>query len=58
MYHPVTQKKAICTEQYDYALEIKDNPLIRPGSLNIVAKHIGDKIIQQTVPANKDSHSK
>lgn len=31
----------------DYALEIKDNPLIRPGSLNIVAKHIGDKIINK-----------
>lgn len=48
----VTAKKDSADEKYlygtnTYALEIKDNPLIQTDTMQQVAKHIGDKIINK-----------
>lgn len=48
----ITTKKDSADEKYlygtnTYALEIKDNPLIQTDTMQQVAKHIGDKIINK-----------
>ncbi len=48
----ITAKKDSADEKYlygtnTYALEIKDNPLIQTDTMQQVAKHIGDKIINK-----------
>lgn len=48
----ITAKKDSADEKYlygtnTYALEIKDNPLIQTDTMQLVAKHIGDKIINK-----------
>ena len=48
----ITTKKDSADEKYlygtnTYALEIKDNPLIQTDTMQQVAKHIGDKIIDK-----------
>lgn len=48
----ITAKKDSADEKYlygtnTYALEIKDNPLIQTDTIQQVAKHIGDKIINK-----------